>query len=334
LADNKNHNCHSSFERNTGLYDLVQIYDDFFCAGYLGNSWPTSSNIYVISDHDGLTLIDTGIDNSDCLSGLSSSLEKIGRRIEDVHTIILTHGHPDHIGGTNAICRRASPRVFLPEASLPEAVDPVQQDYYCLPPEVRAVAPRMHHFDILDNFRRTCGSWELDAPRPTVIRDGERIQIGRYVFQALHTPGHDIGLMCFYEPTAKIFISGDLLRSTGPGSALPWYTSTAGGVEAYLHSLERICGLEVQAIFPAHGTLDGAFDAIVKKTRDVILGRESKILSLLRQGPKTCEQLDSHLYRAVVLDLCPWYSTVTESHLSRLESAGTVKHNRLNYCIA
>lgn len=313
------------------MYDLIQCSEDFFCAVYSRNSWPTSSNIYVIVDTDGLTLIDTGINNSDCFSGLSACLEKTGHGIEDIHTIILTHGHPDHVGGTNAICERANPRIFIPEASLPEAVDPAQQDYYCLPSVVRTVAPRLSHFDILDNFHRTCGVWKLDATRLTVIRDEEKIKLGRYIFQALHTPGHDIGLMCFYESNHKILLSSDFLRSTGPGSALPWYTSTAGGVDAYLKSLERICTLEVHKIFPAHGATNGSFCAMLENTRDVILGRESTIISLLREGPKTCEQLDAQLYRPIVLDLCPWYSTVTEAHLSKLERLGYIKRSGLDY---
>jgi glyoxylase-like metal-dependent hydrolase (beta-lactamase superfamily II) len=309
------------------LYDLVRIHDDLFCASYLGNSWPTSSNIYMVLDQDGVALIDTGIDNPGCFAALSSCLERAGRRIGDVHTIILTHGHPDHIGGSNAIILHANPRVLIPEGCLPEAVDPEKQDYYALPPQVREIAPALRDFDILANFSQTCGAWILDESRLTCMRHGEKIKIGRYTFEPIHTPGHDIGLMCFYEREHEILVSGDLLRSSGPGSALPWYTSTGGGVDAYLDSLERILALRVTMVFPAHGTLTGAFDGIVQQTREVILGRESVILSLLRSGPKSCEQLDAHLYRPVVLELCPWYSTVTESHLSRLERAGTVRRD-------
>lgn len=316
------------------MYELIRIQDDFHCLSSLGGSWPTSSNVYAITDADGVSLFDTGIDNPDCFAGLCSCLEKAGRHIEDVHTIVLTHGHPDHVGGTAAICRRANPRVLIPERSIAEAVDPVQQDYFCLPPQARAIAPRLRDFDILDNFRRTCGDWSLESVRLTPIRDDDTVKAGRYAFRAVHTPGHDVGLICLYEPDAKILLTGDLLRSTGAGGALPWYTSTAGGVDAYLNSLERVAALDVRRTLPAHGAVDGNFVEMVGKTREIILGRESAILSLLRAGPRTCEELDAELYRPIVLQLCPWFSTVTESPLSRLEKAGAVRRSGFTFALA
>lgn len=313
------------------MYDFIPIRNDLFCAAFRGNSWPTSANVYIVLDPEGATLIDSGVDHPDCFSGLSSCLEKAGRNMKDIHTIVLTHGHPDHVGGTNEICRHTNPRVLLPELCLPEAIDSAQQDYYCIPPQVRAVASGMREFDLMGNFRRTCGFWELDKNRITPIRDGEVIKAGRYSFEAVHTPGHDIGMMCFHEAESKLLITGDLLPSTGPGSALPWYTSTAGGVDSYLTSLDRVARLEVDTVLPAHGAFHSKLPSLVEKTREMILSREAAILSLLREGPKSIEQLDARIYRPIVVQLCPWFSTVTESHLSRLERTGAVGRDGLEY---
>jgi glyoxylase-like metal-dependent hydrolase (beta-lactamase superfamily II) len=316
------------------MYDIIHLKEDLFCIAFQGNSWPTSSNIYAILDSEGLTLIDAGIDNAECYSALSSCLETVGQGIDAIHTIILTHGHPDHVGGANAICRAVRPRVFIPERSLAEAIDVAAQDYYCLPSETRDIAPRMKNFDLMENFSRTCGSWMLDEELLTPIHENEEIMAGRYALRAIYAPGHDIGLMCFHECSAKFVFTGDLLRSKGSGSALPWYTSTAGGVNAYRKSLDRIGALDARTAFPAHGAAGEDFDNAVRSTKDAIEHREKTILSLLASGPQTCEQLDAHLYRPVVLDICPWYSTVTESHLSSLEIAGVVRRAGLHFCLA
>ena len=47
-------------------------------------------------------IVDTGIASSPA-EGMVPALETIGRRIEDVRWILLTHGHIDHIGGAYAL---------------------------------------------------------------------------------------------------------------------------------------------------------------------------------------------------------------------------------------
>lgn len=315
------------------MYNLVEICEDLYCACYSGIAWPTSSNIFIVTDSCGATLIDAGLDNHGCFEALQSCLRQLDRRIEDVHTVAFTHGHPDHIGGVNAICRRTEPHILIPEECIAEAVDPAQQDYYCIPPRVRAIAPTMTDFDIIGNFNRTCGDWLVDHELLTGMREGETVLAGRYTFQTIRTPGHDIGLTCLYEPDAKIIITGDLLRVNGAGTALPWYTSTAGGAAKYLASLNRIKSLEVDITLPAHGVLTASFTDLVHETENIIHGRESAILSLLETGPKSCEELDAHLYRPRILELCPWFSTVTESHLAKLEQEGRVTCEGRNFTL-
>lgn len=47
-------------------------------------------------------IVDTGIASSPA-EGMAPALEAIGRRIEDVRWILLTHGHIDHVGGAHAL---------------------------------------------------------------------------------------------------------------------------------------------------------------------------------------------------------------------------------------
>ena len=47
-------------------------------------------------------IVDTGIATSP-VDGMLPALEALGRRIEDVRWILLTHGHIDHVGGAHAL---------------------------------------------------------------------------------------------------------------------------------------------------------------------------------------------------------------------------------------
>ena len=90
------------------------------------------------------------------------------------------------------------------------------------------------NYDILGEFKNSCGEWVLSGLNLQPIEDGDEIKAGKYSFKVIPTPGHDAGLIVLFEPKAKLLLSTDLLHSTIPGNALPWYSSTGGGVTAYL----------------------------------------------------------------------------------------------------
>ena len=315
------------------MYKISNIKEDFFFIKYTGGTWPTSSNIFLIKDINGLNIIDTGLNKKEVFEGLLKCIQQKGLEISEIHTILLTHGHTDHIAGINVFKKYCMPRIFLSEESIPEAIDPKIQENAILPFYVREIAPRLKDYDILDEFKNSCGEWMLKNIDLLPIRDGDEIKLGKYTFQAIQTPGHDIGLMVFYEPKIKLLLSADLLRASVPGNALPWYSFPSGGVEAYLKSLNKIRNLDVDETFPSHGTLTGSFRGLIGKTRDVILNRESKIIFSLKEGPKTCEQLDVILYNPLTLKFCPWFSSTTEAHLHKLEREDIIKKDDLQYIL-
>jgi glyoxylase-like metal-dependent hydrolase (beta-lactamase superfamily II) len=55
-----------------------------------------ASNAYLIVEGAGLTIIDTGLSGGKKILALIRSL---GRRPEEIGRIVLTHQHPDHVGG-------------------------------------------------------------------------------------------------------------------------------------------------------------------------------------------------------------------------------------------
>jgi len=56
-----------------------------------------ASNVYVMVDEAGIALIDTGLPGSG--KKILALIGALGRGPEEVTRIILTHQHPDHIGG-------------------------------------------------------------------------------------------------------------------------------------------------------------------------------------------------------------------------------------------
>src|SRR3954452_18046152 len=56
----------------------------------------TYVNWYLLDDADGVTIVDAGLPRHWDL--LAKALQRIGRRLEDVRALVLTHGHYDHVG--------------------------------------------------------------------------------------------------------------------------------------------------------------------------------------------------------------------------------------------
>ncbi|GAB3540348.1 MBL fold metallo-hydrolase [Arthrobacter tecti] len=108
-------------------------------------------------------------------------VEEINGR--QVRAILLTHGHDDHI--------RAVGDLF----------DAVRAPIYLHP------ADRM--------------LWDTvygDSAPAREIADGDTFNIAGVTLQAIHTPGHSPGSVCFYLPDAGTLFSGDTLFRGGPGA--------------------------------------------------------------------------------------------------------------------
>jgi glyoxylase-like metal-dependent hydrolase (beta-lactamase superfamily II) len=64
---------------------------------------------YAVVVDDGVLLVDTGLPGR--ADKVVRAIEEARRRIGEVHTILLTHWHPDHVGGVAELRRRSGARI-------------------------------------------------------------------------------------------------------------------------------------------------------------------------------------------------------------------------------
>ena len=60
-------------------------------------------NCYVLEDDRGVTLVDPGLPDPASAKVLADQLTSIGVPLSRVHTVLVTHSHPDHFGGAGRL---------------------------------------------------------------------------------------------------------------------------------------------------------------------------------------------------------------------------------------
>jgi len=73
-------------------------------------------NMYGLVDDKGLAVVDPGLPGPQSWRALKQRLASAGYRLRDVHTVIVTHSHPDHFGGAGRIARTTGARLVTHHA--------------------------------------------------------------------------------------------------------------------------------------------------------------------------------------------------------------------------
>lgn len=217
---------------------------------------PEETHSYLLVGDDRALLIDTGL-------GVGNMAEEVKKLSSLPVTAIATHVHWDHIGG----------HALFPDFYVHEAEKAWIEGKFPLPTSL--VKRFLAEGDLPQDF--DLDPYEIFHGIPTMIlHGGEMLDLGGRIVQALHTPGHAPGHLCFWEAQTGYLFTGDLVYK---GTLYANYEST--DPTAFLSSLEKIADLPVKRLFPAHHSLDVS-PTLLTHTRDAF--REIKNNGKLRHG--------------------------------------------------
>jgi glyoxylase-like metal-dependent hydrolase (beta-lactamase superfamily II) len=283
--------------------------------------WPAPANSYLLRDGEGAVLVDAGCGFEQCYGKIKEFLAENGLAPSDVHTVLLSHAHPDHMGAMPFLLEESSPRVVIHELEKPLASDnSLLNRSFDMSHISEYYAERLDgagDFDILEYFAPLCPMGAAEATETVV--DGDVLEMGGRRLEVMHTPGHAPGHICLYDADDRTLLSGDVV-----GAVVAWYCPSGGGAAGYLESLDRIEQLDIDLILPSHGGEITDVAGAIAETRAFIMARETRILELLAGGPMSLLELTDELFPADVTRMFPGIQ-ITHSHLMKLEDEGRVR---------
>ena len=249
-------------------------------------------NCYAIVDGDGAAIVDPGLPGPGTWRALQDRLRQADLLPRHVHTVIVTHSHPDHFGGASRFAKESGAQVvahrsfrFGPVSAQPEAsVDDLRAQRDADEADAEAEPEPASRDDDERRAeealrRQTSGGtpWGGRRPRPPwrtrlrwrllrllgntsivpaithPVEHGDVLELAGREWFVVHTPGHTADHFCLHDPAEGIFLAGD--------HVLPTITPHISGIgsspdplSSFFYSLDRVAEIRgVRQVLPAHG---------------------------------------------------------------------------------
>ena len=238
---------------------------------YLGTE---ESGVYFLKGDRGAALINGGM--SYILPDVLAQMKQSGIDPGEITMLLILHSHFDHVGIVPYFKRNyPAIEVLASEAAVktfekPKAIEFINS-YNRLSAGEKNES--LKGFDL---------EWRTDI-EPSVVREGEIIDLGGVALKVYETPGHSNCSISAYEPDAGILFGSDAI---GIPFADKLFPSMNTNIEQFLNSLEKLRALKINLFCADHyGYITGdEAQRIVSKTIEEALKWKARLFEVFRRN--------------------------------------------------
>ncbi len=166
-------------------------------------------NVYLIADDTGVTLIDAGIPG--LWPELVAELDAMGRSLDEIRGVILTHGDSDHLGFAERLRSGYGVTIYVHDGDASQARG-----------ETKVKNPSWGKVKLgpLLSFLwyagRRSGLSVTPIEEVTTVRDGEVLNLPGAP-RIIHTPGHSPGSIAIHSAAVDALFVGDAMTTRHHG---------------------------------------------------------------------------------------------------------------------
>ncbi len=202
---------------------------------------------YLIEEAGEVTLVDAGMPGY--YGQLTAELASLGRSIDDLRAVVLTHGHSDHVGFSERV-----------------------RDEHGVPVQVHELDAALARGEVSNPSagmgERKLGSlleFLLWGVRRGALRAKPLLEVATFgsaatldvpgALRVIHTPGHTPGNTALHAPGLDALFVGDTLATLAvtSGREGPQISPFSADPDVALASLAHLEGIEAQWLLPGHG---------------------------------------------------------------------------------
>jgi metallo-beta-lactamase class B len=213
--------------RDTWFAEPAKVFDNFYFVGSkIHNSWALTST-------EGIILIDTlWTYNSE--EEIVGGLKKLGLDPANVKYVIISHAHPDHVGGAKLMQDRFHSRIVMGGPDW-------------------------------DSIEKSVNGYPEGKPKRDIIADdGQKITLGDAAVTIIATPGHTPGTLSMIFTVED---NGKPLTVAYSGGTAFNFPSTVANFDAYIQSQTKMAAAAASANATVLMSNHSEFDSAITKIR-------------------------------------------------------------------